>query len=133
MASKSFKIGGKTYIGQNASAVEQDEILSLLSAMIMQRVFAMGSEMGTVQKLTIMFMSLPQNIKQRVANLLTQHVSLEDESHPVAVKDFEMKMVEWNTLLAELAYWNFEDFFTYLAAELEKEKLKQSQNTTVAL
>lgn len=132
MASKSFKVGDKTYIGQNASAVEQDEILSLLSATIMQRVFAMGSEMGTVQKLTIMFMSLPQNIKQRVANLLIQRVSLEGESHPVAVKDFEMKMVEWNTLLAELTYWNFEDFFTYLAAELEKEKLKQSQNTTVA-
>lgn len=129
MASKSFTINNITYTGLTASAMEQDEIMSLISPVTMQRIFTSGEGLDVVQKLTLMYLSLPQNIKQTVANLLTAKVSVNGSTASINIKDFENNMIAWNTLLAELTYWNFADFFTYLANVLEKDKLSRQAVT----
>jgi hypothetical protein len=50
----------------------------------------------------------------------------------VSVKDFQGKMVLWNTLLAELLIWNLSDFFDYLSADLAQVRQAQlkSEETT---
>lgn len=113
---KSFTVGSLTVNAAMASAVQQDELLSLLSANLLSRAVSaaqMGEGMGE-QILIPMFMSMPQQLKKQVVVLLTQKVMVSGTETPVTVNDFGGKMVEWNTLLSQLILWNLEGFFIWL-------------------
>lgn len=113
---KSFTVGNLTVNAAMASAVQQDELLSLLSATLLSRAAnaaQLGAGMGE-QILIPMFMSMPQQLKKQVVGLLTQKVLVSGTDTPVTVNDFSGKMVEWNTLLSQLILWNLEGFFTWL-------------------
>ena len=117
---KSFTVGNATYNAVMASAVKQDELLSLLTGTIMERGLAamrMGGELGD-RVLVPMFMSLPHDIKTRAAAILMHKVVLNGGSVPVTVESFTGQMVNYNTLLAQLLQWNLADFFTWLDSVL---------------
>lgn len=113
---KSFTVGNLTVNAAMASAVQQDELLSLLSATLLSRAVnaaQVGTTMG--EKILIpMFMSMPQQLKKQVVGLMTQKVLIAGTETPVTVNDFGGKMVEWNTLLSQLILWNLEGFFYWL-------------------
>lgn len=130
MATKSFTVGSISVNAAMASAIAQDEILSIVSSEIIQRAAMAargGLEMG--EKILVpMFMAMSSQAKQRVASVLLERAfvsgtaRLDDHHQPilgtarkVSVADFQGKMVEYNTLLAQLLLWNFEDFFTWLS------------------
>ncbi len=118
-------IGSMTFNAAQAPAVEQDELMSYISATAMERVFNLarnGIEQPSEKTLVPMFMSMPQNVKQRVAAILTGKVTVSGTNTRVSVADFGGKMVEWNILLAKLLEWNLSDFFTWLQSEVEEEK-----------
>ena len=73
---KSFTVGNATYNAVMASAVKQDELLSLLTGTIMERGLAamrLGGELDD-RVLVPMFMSLPYDVKTRAAAILMGQV-----------------------------------------------------------
>jgi len=121
MSTKQFTIDNVTYNAVMASAVKQDELLSLLTGTIIERglsVMRMGGELGD-SVLVPMFMSLPHDIKTRAAAILMHKVVLNGGSVPVTVESFTGQMVNYNTLLAQLLQWNLADFFTWLDGVLK--------------
>ena len=109
-------MGNLTVNAAMASAVQQDELLSLLSATLLSRAATaaqVNAEMGE-QILIPMFMAMPQQLKKQVVGLITQKVLVAGTETPVTVNDFGGKMVEWNTLLSQLILWNLEGFFIWL-------------------
>jgi len=113
---KTFTVGNLTVNAAMASAVQQDELLSLLSATLLSRAATaaqVNAEMGE-QILIPMFMAMPQQLKKQVVGLITQKVLVAGTETPVTVNDFGGKMVEWNTLLSQLILWNLEGFFIWL-------------------
>lgn len=127
---KSFTVGSLSVNAAMASAIEQDEVLSLVSSEVIQRAaIAARSDIEMGESVLIsMFFSMPSQVKQRVAGILLNRAfaagtskvdqngnPVEGTARKVTVADFQGKMVEYNTLLAQLTLWNFEDFFTYLS------------------
>lgn len=118
---KSFTVGNATYNAVMASAVKQDELLSLLTGTIMERGLAamrLGGELDD-RVLVPMFMSLPYDVKTRAAAILMDKVVIHGGSVPVTVDSFAGQMVNYNTLLAQLLQWNLADFFTWLGDVLK--------------
>jgi hypothetical protein len=118
---KSFTVGGVNYNAVMASAVDQDNLLGLLTAGLMER-GAMLAQMGeqlTDDALVPMFMAMPASTKQQVAAILMGKVVVNGTEQAVTVRDFSGKMVQYNQLLAELLRWNLSDFFTYMADVLK--------------
>lgn len=113
---KSFQIGSLTINAAMPSALEQDEVLSLVGADIIQRaaIMARQGEQAGEAMLTSMFLSMHHQVKQRVSTLLLSKSVVNGTNTKVTVADFQGKMIEYNTLLAQLTLWNFDDFFIWL-------------------
>nr|DAT51650.1 MAG TPA: tail assembly chaperone protein [Caudoviricetes sp.] len=121
---KTFKVGDRLFDAVQPSAVLQDELLGLLSTKIyvaFQVAAKGGTELG-VKECAFMLMTIPVETKRRMVDILTERVYVSGTKGEVAVsaKDFQGKMVEWNTLLAELLIWNLSDFFAYLSDDLKE-------------
>lgn len=117
MSTKSFTVGSISVNAGMASAIAQDEVLSVVSSEIINRAAVAarnGLRMGE-QILVPMFMAMPSQAKQRVAAILLERAFFAGTERKVTVADFQGKMVDYNTLLAQLLLWNFEDFFTWLS------------------
>ncbi|MBE8590777.1 hypothetical protein IQK56_07430 [Pseudomonas sp. MAFF 301449] len=116
MSVKPFTIGGVQYNAAMASAVDQDRLMSLLSGAVLER-FATAAQAGIEvddRVLCSMFMSMRQDVKTQVANVLMGKVLINGTERPVTVADFGGKMVQYNQLLAEALRWNLSDFFDWL-------------------
>lgn len=116
MSVRSFTIGGVQYNAAMASAVDQDRLMSLLSAAVLER-FATAAAAGLEvdeNVLCSMFMSMRQEAKAQVAQMLMARVLINGTERTVSVADFGGRMVQYNQLLAELLRWNLSDFFDWL-------------------
>lgn len=116
MSVKTFTIGGVQYNAAMASAVDQDRLMSLLSAAVLER-FATAAAAGLEvddQMLCAMFMSMRQDVKAQVAQMIMARVLINGTERPVTVADFGGKMVQYNQLLTEILRWNLSDFFDWL-------------------
>lgn len=116
MSVKPFTIGGVQYNAAMASAVDQDRLMSLLSGAVLER-FATAAQAGIEvdnQVLCSMFMSMRQDVKAQVVQILMTRVFINGTERAVTVADFGGKMVQYNQLLAELLRWNLSDFFDWL-------------------
>lgn len=116
MSVKSFTVGGVQYNAAMASAVDQDRLMSLLSGAVLER-FATAAQAGIEvddQVLCSMFMSMRQDVKAQVVQILMTRVFINGTERAVTVADFGGKMVQYNQLLSELLRWNLSDFFDWL-------------------
>lgn len=116
MNAKPFTIGGVQYNAAMASAVDQDRLMSMLSGAVLER-FATAAQAGIEvddQMLCAMFMSMRQDVKAQVAQVLMGKVLINGTERPVTVADFGGRMVQYNQLLAGLLRWNLSDFFDWL-------------------
>lgn len=118
---ETFEVDGRSFVGFMASAVKQDELLSLLTARLFvsfQSAAKLGAEVNE-KSISITLMSLPSDVKKKVVDILTEKIFLEGTEIRVSAKDFQGKMVEWNRLLAKLLIWNLSDFFDLLRSDLQ--------------
>lgn len=124
MQVKNFTVGSGSYNVVRATAVQQDELLSLLTQSIVTRLAA--SENGNPDDSTfiVMFASLPYDLKRKIDGLLLGNVTDAEAKVKVTSADFQGRMIELNQLRTEVLKWNFEDFFTFWASEVEKERQK---------
>lgn len=135
MTVTSITIGNVTYNAGQAPAVEQDKLMSLLSARLIERAVIMAKQGQSVDKslVTSMFMAMPQETKSQVSDILLRAVTIAGTTQKVTVQDFGGKMVQYNRLLAELFEWNLSDFFDYLRSVLNVEavaKMEQEVKST---
>lgn len=127
---KSFTIGGVTYNAAMAVAVDQDKLLSLLTAPVMDRALGaakIGQELDN-SILVPMFMAMPSALKAQVASILIGRVVIHGNSTAVTVEDFGGRMVQYNTLLGELLRWNLSDFFDWLPGVLSDARAENPQS-----
>lgn len=119
MSVKPFTIGSVQYNAAMACAVDQDRLMSLLSGAVLER-FATAAQAGIEvddQMLCSMFMSMRQDVKAQVVQILMTRVFINGTERVVTVADFGGKMVQYNQLLAELLRWNLSDFFDWLPSD----------------
>jgi hypothetical protein len=120
---KAFAVGAKTYNAAMASAVRQDELLSMLTAHLMERAIVAaqaGKELDDAV-LGPMFMAMPHASKVKVTDILLNQVFIAGTQIPVTIEDFSGRMVEYNQLLAKLLRFNLSDFFEWLPSVLVAE------------
>lgn len=127
---KQFTVGGVVYNAAMATAVDQDRLLSLLTAPIMERSLGaarLGKELDDAV-LVPMFMAMPNGMKTQTAQILIGRVTVAGGTTPVTVEDFGGRMVHYNTLLSQLLVWNLSDFFDWLPVVLADARAESQQS-----
>lgn len=128
---KQFTVGGCSYNAVMASAADQDKLMSLLSAALIERAVAMARQGQTIGQDVVvpMFMAMPHDRKSQVAAILMGNVKVNGSDTKVDIEHFRNKLVQYNQLLGELLMWNLGDLFTYLAdvAKDEAQRVNQTQ------
>lgn len=129
MQTRVFEVGEKRYDVAMASAVKQDELLSILSRhMVIASSVAkqQGAELNE-NSVMIALMSMPVDIKKKIVDIVTEMAIEVGTTNRVSVKDFTGKMVEWNLFIARLIMWNLADFFDLLASANLEKSLREKQ------
>lgn len=113
---KSFTVGDTTYNAAMPSAIEQDEILSLVGAQFIVHAGNVYKNGGTlsVKDVVLMLTTLPHVVKKRISEVLLSKTFVAGQERKVDVADFAGHMMSFNTLLAELFLWVYADFFDYV-------------------
>lgn len=125
---KAFTVGARTFNAAQASAVKQDELLSMLTAPLMERAMA-AIRVGKVIDESIvgpMLMSMPHSAKVKIAEILMGQIFVAGTAIPVTIDDFSGQMVHYNQLLAKLLIWNISDFFDWLLVVLKDAQQPQT-------
>lgn len=122
---KTFTIDGQAYNVARASAEQQDEILSMLTTDIVQRLEALASTSAAAGQPYDkpytddfgfnFFNSLPFNMKKRFDELLLSQMTRQGEQMRLTVRDFDGKLMTLNKLRGEALVWNLLPFFEYWA------------------
>ena len=129
---KSFTLKGGAYNVARASAVAQDELLSLLTQSLIQRLSA--SEPGkqvNEDVIFFMFLAMPNAVKQKIDELMLGRVYKKGTDQQVTLADVDV--MDWNRLRARVLLWNLEGFFTYWAEESAKDAASQAQATSTGI
>src|SRR5690625_4226803 len=111
---KTFTLKGGSYNVARASAVAQDELLSLLTQSLIQRRRVAG--VGTpVDEYGIFFMlrAMPHGVKLKIDELMLDRVDKQGTQQQVTLNECDAR--DWNRLRAKALIWSLEGFFTYWA------------------
>jgi len=118
---KTFTLGAETYNVARASAVAQDEVFSLLTQPLTQRLAMAAKNQKSSEPdeavLVFMMMALPYQLKEKIDGLIMSRISIAGRDDFVSIRDFDGKVMEYNKLRAKVLRWNLEGFFTYWAEE----------------
>jgi uncharacterized membrane protein YoaK (UPF0700 family) len=118
---KAFTVGAKTYNAAMASAVKQDELLSMLTADLIGRAMVAAKIGKTIDDhiVTTMMMGMQYATKTKIAEIIMNQVFIAGTTIPVTVDDFSGRMVEYNQLLAKLLVFNLGDFSSWLQSAID--------------
>lgn len=118
---KAFTVGARTFNAAMASAVKQDELLSMLSGDLIGRAAVVAKIGKNIDDhiVTTMFMGMQYGAKTRIAEIIMNQVFVAGTSIPVTVDDFSGRMVEYNQLLAKLLVFNLGDFSSWLQSAID--------------
>lgn len=121
---KSFTIGEVTYNAAMASAVQQDEALSIMTQPLVQRLVEAGKQgvQADESVLLPMVMAMPYSMKQKFDGLLMSRISIHGRDDFISAADFDGKVMALNQLRVQVMRWNLEGFFIYWASERNAEE-----------
>lgn len=106
----------RTFIGMTASAVAQDEMLGLVGQAGILPLLNTDETISDMSKVTFM-MTVPKNVRDRLAQLVTRDLIKTDEGVPVAINLFADNIQDWQLLIIEALRENLGGFFTLSASE----------------
>ena len=106
----------RTFIGMTASAVAQDEMLGLVGQAGILPLLNTDETISDMSKVTFM-MTVPKNIRDRLAQLVKLDLIKTDEGVPVAINLFADNIQDWQLLIIEALRENLGGFFTLSAGE----------------
>lgn len=118
METRIFNHMGRQIECAQASALKQNELLSLMSGRVAMA-FNTCAQMETaldVKTMALSISTMPVEEKTKMGEILTEKAFFVG-GQQVSIKDFQGKMLEWHFLLAELLIWNLADFFDLYSAE----------------
>lgn len=123
---KSFTLKSGAYNIARASAMAQDELLSILTQELILRL-AQAKPGAPVDEDVIffMFLAMPHTAKLRIDELLLPRVFKNGTQQHVTLN--ECDVMDWNRLRAKSLIWNLEGFFTYWADASAKDAASQAQ------
>lgn len=123
---KSFTVKGGSYNVARASAVAQDELLSILTQALIQRLSA-GEPGKPVDEDVIffMFLAMPHQAKLKIDELMLDRVFKKGTQNQVALADVDA--MDWNRLRAKVLIWNLQGFFTFWADASARDAASQVQ------
>lgn len=129
---KQFTVGGCSYNAVMASAADQDKLMSLLSAALIERAVAMARQGQTIGQDVVvpMLFAMQHDRKSQVSAILMGNVKINGSDTKVDIEHFRNKLVQYNQLLGELLVWNLGDFFDYLLTVVSAE-VQQVQQAPV--
>lgn len=123
---KSFTLQGGTYNVARASAVAQDELLSLLTQSLVQRLsVAEPGKSVDEDVIFFMFMAMPHTVKQKIDDLMLGRVYKNGTQQQVTINDSDA--MDWNRLRARVLLWNLAGFFIYWADASAKDAASKAQ------
>jgi hypothetical protein len=123
---KSFALKGGSYNVARASAVAQDELLSILTQALIQRL-AQAKPGAPVDEDVIffMFLAMPHAAKIKIDELMLDRVFKKGTQQQITIN--ESDAMDWNRLRAKALIWNLEGFFTYWADASARDAASQAQ------
>lgn len=123
---KSFTLKGGSYNVARASAVAQDELLSLLTQPLVQKLAASAPGRPIEEDVIFfMFLAMPHAAKLKIDELMLDRVFKKGTEQQVALADADV--MDWNRLRAKALIWNLEGFFTYWADASARDAASQAQ------
>ena len=128
MASKVFK----NITCVRASALAQMEVLSIITGNVISHWSNMSEPVDDPAETFLLpfVLGLPFVHKQKLVDLLMSDLT-DKEGVYVDIESFNGDMMEWHRLMAQVLYWNLNDFFTYIdsahRSDLAKLKDKAAQ------
>lgn len=125
-------INSTCYNIARATAVNQQKLLQISGAKI-----ALNSAAGKVNqidtKLLVGYLlSVPQATFDQIVSIVLHKTFIDGSEDAVSVHDFQNRMIEYYTLVAEAVRVNLQDFFTWLDNENAKERTTPIQTPTLA-
>lgn len=123
---KSFTLKGGAYNVARASAVAQDELLSLLTQPLVQRLStAAPGKPVDEDVIFFMFLAMPHAAKLKIDELMLGRVFKKGTQQQIHLADIDV--MDWNRLRAKALIWNLEGFFTYWADASARDAASQAQ------
>jgi hypothetical protein len=123
---KSFVLKGGAYNVARASAVAQDELLSLLTQPLVQRLStAAPGQPVDEDVIFFMFLAMPHAVKLKIDDLMLGRVCSKGTERQIALADVDV--MDWNRLRTKALIWNLEGFFTYWADASARDAASQAQ------
>ncbi|MFT0547495.1 hypothetical protein ACMHYO_14330 [Allopusillimonas ginsengisoli] len=127
---KSFTLKSGSFNVARASAIAQDELLSLLTQALIQRLSASKpGEKVSEDVIFFMFLAMPHQAKQKIDDLMLDRVYKKGTQQQVSIADSDA--MDWNRLRAKALIWNLEGFFTYWADASAKDAASQAQAPSI--
>lgn len=129
-----FTVGGVAYNVARASAIQQDEVLSMLTSAIVECLQRINpNDLDDDDIMFNFFTRMPIEAKQKFDSLMMFKVFKNGTEQQVTAKDFDGAVLELNKLRALVLKWNLEPFFTYWASELKnaRDNLEKKVSQTV--
>lgn len=129
---KSFTLKGGTYNVARASAVAQDELLSLLTQALIQRLSAADPGKAVNEDVIFfMFLAMPHQVKEKIDGLMLARVYKKGTQQQITIADFDGAVMDWNKLRAQVLLWNLEGFFIYWADASARDAANQAQAPSI--
>lgn len=129
-----FTVGGVAYNVARASAIQQDEVLSMLTSAIVECLQRINpNDLDDDDIMFNFFTRMPIEAKNKFDSLMMFKVFKNGTDQQVTAKDFDGAVLELNKLRGLVLKWNLEPFFTYWASELKKaqDNLEKKVSQTV--
>ncbi len=117
MTVRAITIGNVTYNVAQAPAIEQKKLMLLVGALVAARSSSSGKPIDT-SLLMGALMILPEQKFDEVAGIVLYKTVIAGESTMIDVGAFQGKMTDYFKLVAEAIAYNLDDFFTFLASEI---------------
>lgn len=125
-AVKTFTLKGGAYNVARASAVAQDQLLSLLTQALVQRLAgATPGKPVDEDVIFFMFLAMPHAVKLQIDELMLGRVFKKGTEQQVTLADADV--MDWNRLRAKTLIWNLEGFFSYWADASARDAASRAQ------
>lgn len=133
MRTEHIKVGDMSFVMSEASANDQLELMTLLSAQASFVIASSGVDVVDANLVVGILTRCDKSKMDHIARLVLDKTREEGKPElPVDVKTFQGKIMSYYLLIAEAVKFNLDDFFTYALNDAKAAREKGETNQTTA-
>ena len=122
---KQVDVSGIKYNVVEASAIQQKSLLMLVGGRLALNSASSGVEEISIPMVKGMLMTLPESEFDKIATIVMHKTVKDGGDKLISIDDFQNKINDYFTLIAESVKVNLQDFFTWL--DTENAETRQNQ------